>query len=209
MALWEQEQRAPRLMKPETARLAQESLMLNDGSLTNYGYGWFTSAVRGAPARHHSGQTAGFVAEYLRFPERDLAVVVLTNRYDAPVSASRVALFADPSLGGPPFIAAQDFDPARAARVRHVVASAASAGSDWREEWFATDFWSRIKPNLPEIEDNYRRRGPLKAITPVGPAGLQDASKPSYRVTFEKITRLLTFEFDGKGMIKSFSGEDE
>jgi CubicO group peptidase (beta-lactamase class C family) len=122
MALWEQEQRAPRLMKPEPARLAQQSLMLDDGSLTNYGYGWFTGAVLGVPARHHSEQTAGFVAEYLRFPERDLAIVVLANRYDAPALASRVAVFADSSLGGTAFIAAQNFDPTRVARVRQVVA---------------------------------------------------------------------------------------
>jgi hypothetical protein len=120
-----------------------------------------------------------------------------------------VAVFADSSLGGTPFIAAQNFDPTRVARVRQVAEGAASASSAWREEWFAQDFWSRIKAHLPEIEDNYKRRGQLKAMTPVGPAGLQDESKPSYRVVFEKITRLLTVEFDEKGMIKSLIGEDE
>jgi hypothetical protein len=208
MSYWEREQRAPRLVKPETARLAQQPVKLNDGSATEYGYGWFTSPVLGLTARHHGGQTAGFVAEYLRLPERDLAIVVLTNRYGASTSASRIAQMVEPALG-PALAAAGAADPKHLDRVRELAAGAARARTEWNEDWFNADFWRQIKGYLGDLEGNYRHRGPLRSVTAVGPDGIQDAAKPSYRVEFEKMTRLMTFEFDTQGKIKNFEAEDQ
>lgn len=209
MAAWEREQRNPRLVKSETARLAREPLRLDDGSATGYGYGWMTADVLGVQARHHDGQTAGFVAEYLRFPERDLAIVVFANRYGAPVTASRLARIAEPGLGGLPPTTAEAFDAAQLARVQQLAAGATRASTAWREDWFGADFWRDIKPHLRGIERGYSSRGPLQAVTPVGPAGVQDKSQPSFRVAFEKMTRLMTFKFDSLGRITAFSAEDE
>ena len=209
MARWEEEQRAPRLIKAETARLAFESVKLNDGSATDYGYGWFIRPVLGLPARHHDGQTAGFVAEYLRFPGLDLAIVVFANRYGAPVSASGIARLAEPNIGGPPLLAAEGADAAKAQRVRELAAGATRARSEWREDWFDAAFWRDISPYLHDLEENYLCRGQLRSVVPVGPNGVQDASKPSYRVVFEKMTRLMTLEFDDHGKIKSIDAEDE
>ena len=209
MASWERELRTPRLVKPETARRAYEPVKLNDGSVTDYGYGWFTSPVLGSPALHHTGGTAGFVAEYLRFPGRDLSIVMFANRFNAPISAARVARFVESGLGGPPLIAAASFDTAQATRVRQVTSGASRANKEWREDWFGADFWRETKPYLRDVEQNYPRRGPLRSVTPVGPNGIQDAKKPSYRVVFEKMTRLMTFEFDGVGKIVSLRAEDE
>lgn len=209
MSHWEREQRAPRLIKPEIARLAFEPVKLADGSATDYGYGWFTTPVFGMMARHHSGGTAGFVAEYLRFPDRDLAVVLFANRFGAPTSPGRIARLVESSIGGPPLVAAAGFDATQAGRVRELAAGAARARSDWQEDWFAVDFWRAVKPYLLDVEEDYRRRGPLLLVTPVGPNGIQDVAKPSYRVVFEKMTRVMTLEFDGHGKIKSFQAEDE
>lgn len=208
MVLWEREQRAPRLLKPETARLAYQTVRLNDGSATDYGYGWFTSPVFGQAARHHSGQTAGFVAEYLRFPERDLAIVVLSNRYGTPGAAGRIARLVDPSIA-PALTAAAGADAERHARVYRLVSLVMQAHSEWREEWFGDDFWRDIKPYLSEIEGNYRLRGPLRSVTAVGPNGAQDAVQPAYRVVFERATRVMKFKFDEQGRIMALESEDE
>lgn len=47
-----------------------------------YGFGWGVSPLGGLPAQHHSGQVAGFVAFFARFPEQNVSVIMLTNRYD-------------------------------------------------------------------------------------------------------------------------------
>ena len=209
MARWEQEQRSPRLLKSETARLAQQPVALSDGSVTEYGYGWFIDKTFPAAALRHDGQTAGFVADYLRIPERDLAVVVLTNLYGGPSIAAHVARLVEPSLRGPPLVESASGDPRQLQRVRELFSTAARARTEWREEWFTGDLWRGIKASLPDIEAAYRRRGSMRSVTSVGPDGVQDAVKPTYRIVFEKMTRLSTFEFDEHGKIKSIRSEDE
>ena len=209
MASWEKEQRNPRLIRPETARLAHTPVKLDDGSTTEYGYGWFSTPVLGQAALSHNGQTAGFVADYLRFPERDLAIVVFASRYGAPIPTRRIAQLVEPGIGGPPLLATGATDPERLEKVRQLAAGAARARSEWRQDWFDPKFWSQIEPFLLQVEENYRRRGSLKSITAVGPNGVQDATRPAYRVVFEKLTRVMTVEFDEQNRIKAFESEDE
>ena len=45
-----------------------------------YGFGWFVDADRGLTRLRHHGQSRGFTNAILRYPERRLTVVVLTNR---------------------------------------------------------------------------------------------------------------------------------
>jgi CubicO group peptidase (beta-lactamase class C family) len=55
----------------------------------NYAYGWFVREDHGFTVTSHAGATPGFSAEFLRVPELDLAIVVLTN--DSAVEASPIA----------------------------------------------------------------------------------------------------------------------
>jgi len=52
---------------------------LNDGTTHAYGYGWFLEPWQGRANIGHSGSTDGFSASLQRFPEADLAVILLTN----------------------------------------------------------------------------------------------------------------------------------
>jgi CubicO group peptidase (beta-lactamase class C family) len=49
-----------------------------------YGYGWRISDHHGERMLWHSGETRGFRNVLMRFPERRLTVVLLTNRNDPP-----------------------------------------------------------------------------------------------------------------------------
>ena len=209
MALWEQEQRTPRLVKSETARLAHVPVKLDDGSTTDYGYGWFTNPEAGQTALGHNGQTAGFVADYLRFPDRDLAIVVFANRYGAPTRAVAIARLVEPAISGPPLLAADSANRERLERVREVLTGAARAQTEWKQDWFGTDFWTQIEPARPQIAATYGRRGSLQTITAVGPNGVQDDARPAYRAVFENITRVFVIEFDAQNRITALSGEDE
>lgn len=209
MVLWEREQREPRLLPPDVAKQAHQPGRLNDGSATQYGMGWFTDDVLGQPALQHSGQTAGFVAEYLRLPTRDLAVVMFTNRYGAPISASGIARHVDPVLAGPPLVPARKPDNARLERVRLVLGSAARASTEWRAAWFVDEVWKESQPNLAYVERNARPRGALLSVTAVGPNGIQDSRRPVFRVVYENLTRVITVTFDARRRIASMQGEDE
>lgn len=53
---------------------------LTDGTVTRYGFGWFTERENGSLRLSHHGETSGFTNFILKYPERRLTVLVLTNR---------------------------------------------------------------------------------------------------------------------------------
>ena len=73
---------------------------LPGGARTEYGFGWFVDRDMGTLRLRHHGESRGFTNGIVSFPERRLAVVVLTNRTGgAPWDiAQRIAeLYLDPS----------------------------------------------------------------------------------------------------------------
>lgn len=55
------------------------SAVLNDGSTSEYGFGWSLSDRLGRSAIHHGGGWVGFRTAFFRFPDDRLSVVVLSN----------------------------------------------------------------------------------------------------------------------------------
>ncbi len=53
---------------------------LTDGMTTRYGFGWFTERENGSLRISHHGETSGFTNFFLKYPERRLTVIILTNR---------------------------------------------------------------------------------------------------------------------------------
>ena len=50
------------------------------GGPSEYGFGWFVDRYRGEQRWRHTGETSGFRSAIMRFPERWLTIVILTNR---------------------------------------------------------------------------------------------------------------------------------
>lgn len=50
------------------------------GGPSEYGFGWFVDRYRGEKRWRHTGETSGFRNAILRFPDRQLTIVILTNR---------------------------------------------------------------------------------------------------------------------------------
>jgi len=50
------------------------------GGPSEYGFGWFVDRYRGEERWRHTGETSGFRNAILRFPERKLTIIILTNR---------------------------------------------------------------------------------------------------------------------------------
>ncbi|HXB91155.1 MAG TPA: serine hydrolase domain-containing protein [Puia sp.] len=67
------------LIRKETVEKAFSPYRLKDGTLSQYGYGWFIDSLQGRKCIHHEGQVSGFIAEEKYFPDQDLYVSICTN----------------------------------------------------------------------------------------------------------------------------------
>jgi len=53
--------------------------------LKDYGFGWYIDDYRGYHRVYHTGSTCGFRNAYLRYPDNQLSIIILTNRRDPGV----------------------------------------------------------------------------------------------------------------------------
>jgi CubicO group peptidase (beta-lactamase class C family) len=68
------------LIDPQLQQLAWTPAALNDGTKARYGFGWFIDRDATGFQLSHRGETSGFTNAILKYPDRRLTVVVLTNR---------------------------------------------------------------------------------------------------------------------------------
>lgn len=88
-------------LKPSSKAELWKQFVFLDGKPSVYGFGWRISEIRGHKLTGHTGQTAGFTSANFRYPDRPLAIVVLTNTGEtgnAGLMAARIAKFYIPSL---------------------------------------------------------------------------------------------------------------
>jgi CubicO group peptidase (beta-lactamase class C family) len=80
LARWDAALERHALVSAEAQRLAWTPPTLAPPQASSYGFGWFVDRDRGLLRLTHHGETSGFTNAVLRYPERRLAVWVLTNR---------------------------------------------------------------------------------------------------------------------------------
>jgi CubicO group peptidase (beta-lactamase class C family) len=80
LAKWDAALERHTLVSADAQRLAWTPAVLADESPTTYGFGWFVDREAGTLRLTHHGESRGFTNGILRYPERRLTVVVLTNR---------------------------------------------------------------------------------------------------------------------------------
>ena len=100
MLAWDRVLDARTVLRDAELREAWTPMALTDGTVSRYGFGWFVDREDGTLRLSHHGETSGFTNFILKYPERRLTVLVLTNRRGgAPWDlAARVAAL--PALGG-------------------------------------------------------------------------------------------------------------
>ena len=101
---WDRALERHTLVSADAQRLAWTPPPLPDGAATEYGFGWFVDRARGTQRLWHYGESRGFTNAILRYPDRRLTVVILTNRTGgAPWDiAERIAdLYLPPANGVP------------------------------------------------------------------------------------------------------------
>ncbi len=80
---WTEAIRNRSLISNEMSMQAFTPVELSDGSISNYGFGWELSEIKGHRAIHHSGSWVGFRTAIAVFPENDLEIIVLSNSSSA------------------------------------------------------------------------------------------------------------------------------
>ena len=90
---WNNEIDNPILLPKSKLDLVFEKLILPNGEVVNYGFGWRLDPYRDFERPYHTGGTSGFSNIYMKIPELDLAIIVLINirEYDAKGYAEKIA----------------------------------------------------------------------------------------------------------------------
>ena len=68
-----------KVLSEESLKAAFRPTKLNDGTTSDYGYGWQLGQQRGIRAIQHSGGLDGFVSNLVRYPKQNVTVVAFVN----------------------------------------------------------------------------------------------------------------------------------
>ena len=79
LAKWEAALHTHKVLKASTFEQMRARTKLNDGSTHPYGLGWELAVVNGHKVVQHGGTLSGFRAQFARFVDDGLTVIVLTN----------------------------------------------------------------------------------------------------------------------------------
>lgn len=104
MVKWDHFLDTTRLLSPENKNLLWKPAKLNNGALINYAMGWYAEPFLGTPRIHHDGQYPGFRADYERFPNEGLTLIILSNLDNRSLEslAMKAAAILNPKLTPPP-----------------------------------------------------------------------------------------------------------
>jgi CubicO group peptidase (beta-lactamase class C family) len=79
LARWDVSEIDQSLLKPESYKAQQTSIVLNNGKDSGYGLGVFVAKPGGRRMVSHGGEISGFLAENRIYPDDKTAIVVLTD----------------------------------------------------------------------------------------------------------------------------------
>lgn len=79
MFLWHKAIRDNTLISAKSKAKAHTNTSLNNGELTNYGYGWQINELNNKQSIEHGGGIFGFVTQGVYVPDEDIYAIVLTN----------------------------------------------------------------------------------------------------------------------------------
>ena len=100
LAKWDAALYTERFLKQATREQMWSEVKLNSGKTFTYGFGWDLDTVGGHKLKHHGGSLPGFRAEFARFIDDRVSVIVLANSNSADPEniALEVAEFYIPNL---------------------------------------------------------------------------------------------------------------
>jgi hypothetical protein len=80
LAKWDAIMSTDQVLMQSTFQKIWTPMRLNDGTITQYGFGWHLEQFRSHPLIWHTGHINGFSSFFGRVPDAHLSVIVLTNQ---------------------------------------------------------------------------------------------------------------------------------
>lgn len=105
LAVWDIFLDKSNLLNEQSRRLLWTPTVLNSQKPVLYGLGWYVESFLGRARVHHDGQYPGFRADYERFSDDRLSVIILANLDNGGLEslALQTAALYEPNLVPPPF----------------------------------------------------------------------------------------------------------
>lgn len=104
LAKWDAALYGDKILSAGSKKTMWTAAVLPGGEDTEYALGWRVTPYEGLRSQNHSGQVAGFVANFARFPDQEAAIIVFMNRYRVSSNYLKMAVLHTfmPGLGPVP-----------------------------------------------------------------------------------------------------------
>jgi CubicO group peptidase (beta-lactamase class C family) len=87
LAKWDALLYADTVLTESERRQMTTQVRLTDGSTYPYGFGWHVDNVRGQRRVWHGGGLPGFSAQFVRFPDAGVTIILLVNGDDVDTAS--------------------------------------------------------------------------------------------------------------------------
>jgi hypothetical protein len=179
---------------------------LNGGTMHPYGFGWFVDSVNGHPRVRHDGGLPGFSADFERFPNDKLTVIVLANRENRDLRdlALGVASLFSPALLPPPERFLKDLEPQVTAKIRAIVTGFAEGTLDAGP--FTPKLGSALIAEMKSgFGESLHRLGPLQSLGLLERTNEGDERVYRYRLAYRHVPLFVRCAFDKEARISKFA----
>lgn len=209
LAKWDASLYTDQILNAESRKAMWTPVRLNDKTSHPYGFGWIVDDVNGHQHIRHPGGVPGFVAEFDRFPDDRISVILMANIQNRDLSdlATKVAGYYDaalkPSLAPP----IPDKSPDVTARIRSIINGLASGSLD--KEQFAPKLASQLSMQMNSgAFKPLARLGPMESFEVTTWKKNADATLYNYRVTYKGIALSADCSLSNEGKILTFALSD-
>lgn len=211
MVKWEAAIRGDKFLTPESKRAMWTKATFNDGSSSQYGFGWRISDVRGTKLIGHTGQTAGFSAAIFRYADEDTTVIALTNLGEIGMGsliASSVAKVFLAQLSIKKIKNIFDPDPARTAIFLSALNKRLSNESE-QSQLTAELLRSVSSERAKKVNDRLVSYGSISQFMYVGDETVDNKKVYRFVTVTPKRLMLWRFALDSEGRISEMTLEEE
>lgn len=204
LAKWDAALSTHKLLKADTLHQMWTPARLNDGSTTNYGFGWNTGTFRTRARITHDGVIQGFSSYIARYIDDGLTVVVLMNKDgEQPEQlANVIAAFYLPALRQNAPRPIVDDDPVLTRHLRRVMQSIAAGTAE--PVWFSAEGQKLFFPDrIKEGKQIFGSHGDLRAFDLMEKATDGANTVRGFRAMFGTMPLRTKLTVDGSGKISS------
>ncbi|NHZ43776.1 beta-lactamase family protein [Massilia sp. CCM 8693] len=204
LALWDMALYDNKILNARVREASWTPVKLNDGKTAPYGYGWQIDSRNGHPVIRHGGSWQGFKADFARFVDDKLTVVVLANSAAArPVRfVDIIAAHYQPALKRKVPAPIVDAEPGIVYRVREAMSHLHHGDMPAIGARARTSFTPAF---LKNIASESREWGPVQSVDLLSRATEGELRRYRYRFNYVHYAVLVDVVLDKDGNIDAFN----